>query len=285
MEKIKCAICDKELPISEFWKLKAPGRQWKNHKQYEKPYNKCKKCCETLINQNKLTVLSILKDLDIPFWPHEWNILQKQYPETYPLRRYIAKMYLGNLYGLGYDDTEYLNKKYGRSKIKVVAFVGKSGSGKDYLMHDSVKHMDWHIIVSSTTRPKRDYETEGVDYHFLTEKEFAAARFLETASFNGWHYGTRYEDLDPTRTNVGVFNPTGLKSLAAHDDIELNIIYVKASDKTRLLRQLNREEEPNVHEIVRRFYTDEADFQDDKSFINLGNSYHEVWNDDRVGQS
>lgn len=171
-----------------------------------------------------------------------------------------------------------------KNKIKVVAFVGKSGSGKDYLMHDSVKHMDWHIIVSSTTRPKRDYETEGVDYHFLTEKEFAAAHFLETASFNGWHYGTRYEDLDPTRTNVGVFNPTGLKSLAAHDDIELNIIYVKASDKTRLLRQLNREEEPNVHEIVRRFYTDEADFQDDKSFISLGNSYHEVWNDDRVGQ-
>ena len=64
-----------------------------------------------------------------------------------------------------------------------------------------------------------------------------------------------------------------LKSLAAHDDIDLEIIYVKASDKTRLLRQLNREEEPNVHEIVRRFYTDEADFQDDKSFITLGNSF------------
>ena len=44
------------------------------------------------------------------------------------------------------------------NKIKVVAFVGKSGSGKDYLMHDSVKHMDCHIIVSSTTLPKRDYE-------------------------------------------------------------------------------------------------------------------------------
>ena len=171
------------------------------------------------------------------------------------------------------------------NKIIVVAFVGKSGAGKDYCMKQVAKNNNWHIIVSSTTRPKRDYETEGVDYDFLTEKEFAAARFLETASFNGRHYWTLYEDWDPTRTNVGVFNPTGLKSLAAHDDIELNIIYVKASDKTRLLRQLNREEEPNVHEIVRRFYTDETDFQDDKSFINLGNSYQEVWNDDRVGQS
>lgn len=284
MEKIKCTICERKLPITEFWNLKAPGRIWGNHKQYEKPYNKCKKCCETLIKQDKLNVLSLLKDLDIPFWPYEWNKLQLKYSETYPLRRYIAKMRLGNLYGLGYGDTEYLNKKYNEDKIIVIAFVGKSGAGKDYCMKQVAKDNNWHIIVSSTTRPKRDYETDGVDYHFLTEKEFAAARFLETASFNGWHYGTRYEDLDPNNINVGVFNPTGLKSLAAQDDINLIIAYVKASDKTRLLRQLNREKEPNVHEIVRRFYTDEADFQDDESFIMLGNSYYELWNDDRIGQ-
>lgn len=167
-------------------------------------------------------------------------------------------------------------------KIKITALVGKSGSGKDYLMR-KMAEQGGHIIVSSTTRPKRDYETDGVDYHFLTEKEFAAATFLETASFNGWHYGTRLGDLRLDCPNIGVFNPTGLKSLAARDDlIDLEIIYVKASDKTRLLRQLNREEEPNVHEIVRRFYTDEADFQDDKSFAELGNSYYEIWNDDRA---
>ena len=149
-----------------------------------------------------------------------------------------------------------------KPKILVVAFVGKSGAGKDYCAHQLMEgdKGERHFIVSSTTRPKRDYEVEGVDYHFLSEKEFAAARFLETASFNGWHYGTRYEDLDPNNVNVGVFNPTGLKSLATQEDINLKIVYVKASDKTRLLRQLNREEEPNVHEIVRRFYTDEADF-------------------------
>lgn len=172
-------------------------------------------------------------------------------------------------------------------KIKIVALVGKSGAGKDYYAKKLIKENlnTMHFIVSSTTRPKRDYEIEGVDYHFLSEKEFAAARFLETASFNGWHYGTRYEDLDPDRINIGVFNPTGLKSLAAQEDINLTIVYVKTSDKTRLLRQLNREEEPNVTEIIRRFGTDEIDFQDDKSFITLGNNYYEIWNDNRVGQS
>ena len=170
------------------------------------------------------------------------------------------------------------------TKFKVIALVGKAGAGKDYLMKEMAEDNFYHIIVSSTTRPKRDYEIEGKDYHFLSYEEFAAARFLDTASFNGWHYGTRYEDLDPDRTNIGVLNPTGLKSLAAHSDIDLEIVYVKASAKTRLLRQLHREEDPNVYEIIRRFGTDEADFMDDKSFITLGNSYHEIWNDDRLGQ-
>lgn len=168
-------------------------------------------------------------------------------------------------------------------KIKVIAIVGKSGAGKDYCMHRWAEASNTNIIVSCTTRPKREYEVEGVDYHFLSEKEFAASHFLETASFNGWHYGTRYEDLDSSRINIGVFNPTGLKSLAAHDDIDLEIIYVKATDKTRLLRQLNREKNPNVKEIVRRYMTDEADFEDDKSFITLGNNYREVWNEENVG--
>ena len=170
-------------------------------------------------------------------------------------------------------------------KIKVIAFVGKSGSGKDYLMRDSVKHMDWHIIVSSTTRPKRDYEIEGVDYHFLTEKEFAAAHFLETASFNGWHYGTRFKDLNPDKVNVGVYSPAAVKKLAVDERIELSIVHVKASAKTRLLRQLNREKDPNVKEIIRRFGTDEADFVDaDKVLPQLTSKYYYYWNDEAVGQ-
>ena len=183
-------------------------------------------------------------------------------------------------------DTKEGMKKMEKNKFTVVAFVGKSGAGKDYCAHKMLEDHpeNTHFIVSSTTRPKRDYEIEGKDYHFLTEAEFAASTFVETASFNGWHYGTRLGDLRLDRINVGVFNPTGIKTLAAQDNINLTIVYVKASDKTRLLRQLNREEEPNVQEIIRRFATDEADFKDDKAFITLGKGYHELWNDNRIGQ-
>ena len=35
----------------------------------------------------------------------------------------------------------------------------------------------------------------------------------------------------------------------------------ETTDKERLIRQLNREENPDVEEIIRRFSTDKADFQ------------------------
>lgn len=173
-----------------------------------------------------------------------------------------------------------------KNKFQVVAFVGKSGAGKDYWAKRIVAENpeETSLIVHSTTRPIRDYEQEGVDYHFLSDEAFAAATFVESATFNDWHYGTRLGDLRLDRINIGVFNPSGLRQLATHDNIILTIVYVKASDKTRLLRQLNREEEPNVKEIVRRFGADEADFMDDKDFITLGRQYFEIWNDDRIGQ-
>ncbi len=50
------------------------------------------------------------------------------------------------------------------------------------------------MSVSATTRPKREGETEGVDYHFVTDDEFnrmhAAGAFLEWAHVFGYRYGT-----------------------------------------------------------------------------------------------
>lgn len=50
------------------------------------------------------------------------------------------------------------------------------------------------MSVSATTRPKRDGETDGADYHFVTDDEFdrmlAANAFLEWAHVFGFRYGT-----------------------------------------------------------------------------------------------
>lgn len=172
-------------------------------------------------------------------------------------------------------------------KVKIIALFGESASGKDTIQKYIVS--SWPDIcsgiVSCTTRPKRDYEIDGVDYYFLNNIQFAEkvmnGDMLEATSFNDWFYGTPYSSLNKEKINVGVFNPAGMKALLADDRVDVIPIYVYASNKTRLLRSLSREELPNCYEICRRFMADTADFNEE----NLDFEYHVLDNNSDLNKS
>lgn len=161
----------------------------------------------------------------------------------------------------------------------IVALVGKAGSGKDALAKALAKYPGINNIISCTTRPIREGEQDGVAYHFLTVDEFAQkvinGDMLEATCFNGWHYGTMKSSLKEG-INVGVFNPEGYDCLAEMPIPGVKVLgyLLECEDKTRMLRQLNREEDPDVHEIVRRFSTDEDDFMD------ISEDLVVLWNED-----
>lgn len=165
----------------------------------------------------------------------------------------------------------------------IIAIAGKSGAGKDTILREVIAAAPdrLHEIVSCTTRPPREGEVDGVNYHFIDTGEFAdkvcCNQMLEYASFNNWMYGTPISSLVEDKVNIGVFNPAGLRSLARSPQVNLAVIYIVANDKLRLLRQLNREENPNVKEIIRRFSADEEDFKDfernDFMIIEVSNEY------------
>lgn len=153
----------------------------------------------------------------------------------------------------------------------LIAIIGPSGSGKDTLMNQllEIGGDKFHKVINHTTRPKREHEVNGINYHFVSEEDFAKMvlnmDMIEATSFNDWFYGTSITSLKEDCINVGVFNPTGLEIIYENcKDIQLIVIYLVVSDKSRLLRQLNREENPNVDEIVRRYQTDKEDFNNFK---------------------
>lgn len=161
---------------------------------------------------------------------------------------------------------------------KVLAIIGESGSGKDTILQEVFrKYPNLHKVINCTSRPIREKEQDGVNYYFYSVEEFQdkikRGEILEYAIFNNWYYGTSFDSLKEDQINIGAFNPAAIRQLIMRDDVQLITVYLRRPAKLRLLGQLNREDDPNVSEIIRRAAADEKDF------ANLDFSYHVVPNE------
>jgi len=152
--------------------------------------------------------------------------------------------------------------------IDMVVLCGKAASGKDSILKDiMIRESEFfHRNISLTTRPQRQGEIPGVDYDFISEEKMMELllnnQMLEVANFNNWFYGTSLESLSKDKVNISIYNPEGVEALLMNSQINPLIFYIDVSDKIRILRYLNREENPNISEMIRRYGTDDKDFND-----------------------
>lgn len=77
----------------------------------------------------------------------------------------------------------------------ILVLSGPSGAGKSSLLNEIIDDIgECYFSISTTTRPIREGEVEGVHYHFVDEDEFKkdieAEQFLEYAFVHGNYYGT-----------------------------------------------------------------------------------------------
>ncbi|GBD11188.1 Guanylate kinase [bacterium HR23] len=85
-------------------------------------------------------------------------------------------------------------------KPLLVVLSGPSGAGKDAILARMRQlGRPYHFVVTATTRPKRPWEQDGVDYYFLSPEEFERMRahqgFLEYAQVYGHFYGVPREQV------------------------------------------------------------------------------------------
>ena len=82
----------------------------------------------------------------------------------------------------------------------LIVLSGPSGVGKDAVL-DRMKESrrPFHYVVTATTRPKRAREKDGIDYHFLSGKEFHQMmndhQLLEWANVYGNYYGVPKDEI------------------------------------------------------------------------------------------
>ncbi|MBN9392616.1 MAG: guanylate kinase [Chloroflexi bacterium] len=76
----------------------------------------------------------------------------------------------------------------------LIVLSGPSGVGKDVIVaRMKERGLPFHFAITATTRPKRDYEIDGVHYYFRTVTQFqemlAQNELLEHATVYGNYYG------------------------------------------------------------------------------------------------
>lgn len=166
----------------------------------------------------------------------------------------------------------------------IVVLMGEAGAGKDSMMQAVLRKLaekghvaDVHEIVSCTSRPMREGEAHGINYYYYHPNDFEMKilndEMLEFTKFNNWWYGTGYDSVRGDGVvNIGVFNPAGVRQLVDRPDCNVKVFWICTCDKNRMLRQLNRENCPDVREIVRRFNADYEDFKDiDFDYLEIPN--------------
>jgi guanylate kinase len=166
----------------------------------------------------------------------------------------------------------------------LIVIAGPAGSGKSTLCDRLVaERTEFQRVVTTTTRPARDGEINGVHYHFFTPAEFrtriARGDFLEWAQVHGSHedrlYGTlKSSVVDPLAAgqnlvmSIDVQGVESLRRVARENNLlhrSMTTVFIRV-ERERLISRMRERAKDHEDEIARRMATAEAELREAHKF-------------------
>ncbi|MCR5791855.1 MAG: guanylate kinase [Lachnospiraceae bacterium] len=163
---------------------------------------------------------------------------------------------------------------------KIFLVMGKSATGKDTIYKRMVEDRSLHLktLVTYTTRPIRNGETDGKEYFFVTKKELekfrADGKIIECRTYHTVHGDWHYFMVDDGQIQDGEENYIMISTLEGYEALvnyfgpeRVVPVYVQVEDGIRLTRALEREKRqqtPKYAEMCRRFLADQEDFREEE---------------------
>lgn len=159
--------------------------------------------------------------------------------------------------------------KVGKKEKTII--IGCSGSGKDFLMRKLIDR-GLSPCIKWTTRPKRKFETQGVDYNYvgidkfidnISEKKFISYQEFEIHNEDKtnseiWYYGITKEDFESSQ--VIIMTPGEFSNIDKESRKSCFVVYLDISRDIRESRLNNRKDINDS--IKRRLDSDDIDFKD-----------------------
>lgn len=158
----------------------------------------------------------------------------------------------------------------------IFCIMGKSASGKDSLYKRLLdSNLNLNRVAIYTTRPKRDGEVEGMEYHFVDtsflddRKDKVIEKRVYHTVFGDWYYATIDDgQIKKDKDYLIIGTLESYKNLKKYfGDSSIFPIYIEADDDVRRERAIKREKEqkvPKFDEMERRLKADEIDFSEEK---------------------
>lgn len=146
----------------------------------------------------------------------------------------------------------------------MICIVGEQGSGKSTLANELEK-IGYEKVITYTSRPPRDGEVDGEDYHFKSQSfiDSKQSQFLEVSEYRNWKYGSMKADFH--ENSVVVLTPAGMRALKRYDSednehasLDVFVVYLYVPRRQRLKKLLDTRED--IDEILRRDQTEVGQF-------------------------
>ncbi|MBM4158791.1 MAG: guanylate kinase [Ignavibacteria bacterium] len=180
----------------------------------------------------------------------------------------------------------------------LIVVSAPSGAGKTSIVKEILKrHLEIVFSVSATTRPKRNDETEGRDYFFISDAEFTEKirnkEFVEYEKlFQGHYYGTLKtfvdENLKAGKNVLFDLDVNGALSVKKIYGNNAKLIFIKPPDRksveNRLLKR-GTENEMSVKNRLERFDMEMGKINEFDYIILNDNLNHAVADTDRIIKS
>jgi guanylate kinase len=157
-----------------------------------------------------------------------------------------------------------------KSKKEKLIILGKSGSGKDYLMRKLVEK-GLKGCLKMTTRPQRKHEIQWVTYEFVADWTFKERidndEFLCYQTFNvtpegrnpeTWYYGVTLEEFNESQ--VFIMTPGEFSNIDEDTRKKCFVVYLDIDRSVRESRLFRRKDKNDS--ITRRLDADDVDFSE-----------------------
>lgn len=152
--------------------------------------------------------------------------------------------------------------------------IGQTLAGKDTLVRDLVTSTGIKKILTTTDRPIRNGEREGIDYNFVnigelkSNKYFGVREFFTAYRKEPYCYGMNKDDFKLDGDSIIILDPLGVRALKDNIGSKDTVtIYLDISEDTIKRRALERGD--SLEEVQRRL-------DDDKPLFHNANVYCDI---------